>query len=231
MDILDVTFNNFQKEPEKYVKYLLKFFIDKKEREFKTNDGIKFSFDPQEKGAYCYKVTFEKNKIRLNSIKFSIVNGIVIYSKKFDLGDDYVKLVSSGIYYEESRRGERYYNVYFFKEVNNERIYYRVNGAAYFSFNYEWKLVEKNFYLFESLVSEDKYYNFIEKIKNGTITKNLNRYKRIDRIKEIYEFAKFYKIKELMEKCEFKLMLEKLEGKWSFFFYFAIYKSLNLMYN
>ena len=218
MEILDVTFNNFQKEPEKYVKYLLKFFINKKEREFKTNDGIKFSFDPQEKGAYCYKVIFEKNKIRLNSIKFSIVNGIVIYSKKFDLGDDYVKLVSSGIYYEESRRGERYYNVYFFKEVNNERIYYRVNGAAYFSFNYEWKLVEKNFYLFESLVSEDKYYNFIEKIKNGTITKNLNRYKRIDRIKEIYEFAKFYKNKELMEKCEFKLMLGKLEGEWSFFF-------------
>ena len=29
MEILDVTFNNFQKEPEKYIKYLLKFFLDK----------------------------------------------------------------------------------------------------------------------------------------------------------------------------------------------------------
>ena len=47
MEILDITFNNFQKEPEKYVKYLLKFFIDKEEREFKTNDGIKFSLDYQ----------------------------------------------------------------------------------------------------------------------------------------------------------------------------------------
>ena len=47
MEILDVTFNNFQKEPEKYIKYLLKFFIDKEEREFKTNDGIKFSLDYQ----------------------------------------------------------------------------------------------------------------------------------------------------------------------------------------
>ena len=231
MEILDVTFNNFQKEPEKYVKHLLKFFIDKKEREFKTNDGIKFSLDFEGNVIYCYKVTFEKNKIRLINIKFSIVNGIVIYSKKFDLGNGYVKLVSSGICYEESHRGERYHNVYFFKEVNNERIYYRVNGAAYFSFDYEWKLVEKNFYLLGNLVIESEYHNFIKKIKNGTITKNLNRYRRIDKIEEIYEFAKFYENEELMEKCELKLMLRKLEGKWSFFFYFAIYKSLNLIYN
>ena len=218
MEILDVTFNNFQKEPEKYVKYLLKFFIDKKEREFKTNDGIKFSLDYQGKAVHCYKIAFEKNRIRLSNIKFSIVNGIVIYSKRFDLGDGYIKLVSSGVYYGKDHNGERYHNVYFFKEINNERIYFRVNGAAYFSFNYEWKLVEKNFYLFGNLVAESEYRNFIKKIKNGTITKNLNRYKRIDRIEEIYEFAKFYKNKELMEKCEFKLMLGKLEGKWSFFF-------------
>ena len=218
MEILDIAFNNFQKEPEKYVKYLLKFFIDKEEREFKTNDGIKFSLDYQKNKVHCYNVTFEKNKIRLNDIKFSVVNGVVFYSKKFDLGDGYVKLVSSGVYYGKDCDGERYHNVYFFKEVNDERIYFRVNGAAYFLFNYEWKLVEKNFYLLGSLVKESEYRTFIEKVKSGTITKNLNRYKKIDKIKEIYEFAKFYKNKELMEKCEFKLMLGKLEGKWSFFF-------------
>ena len=215
MEILDVTFNNFQKEPEKYVKYLLKFFIDKEEREFKTNDGIKFSLDFE---GNCYKVTFEKNKTRLSNIKFSVVNGVVFYSKKFDLGDGYVKLVSSGIYYGKYCNGERYHNIYFFKEVNDERIYFRVNGAAYFLFNHEWKLVEKNFYLLGNLVTESEYRNFIEKVKNGTIAKNLNRYRKINKIEEIYEFAKFYKNKELMEKCEFKLMLGKLEGKWSFFF-------------
>ena len=215
MEILDVTFNNFQKEPEKYVKYLLKFFIDKKEREFKTNDGIKFSLDFE--GNY-YKVTFEKNKTKLSNIKFSVVNGVVFHSKRFDLGNNYVKLVSSGIYYGKYCNGERYHNIYFFKEVNDERIYFRVNGAAYFLFNHEWKLVEKNFYLLGNLVTESEYRNFIKKIKNGTVAKNLNRYRRIDKIEEIYEFAKFYKNKKLMEKCEFKLMLGKLEGKWSFFF-------------
>ena len=215
MEILDVTFNNFQKEPEKYVKYLLKFFIDKKEREFKTNDGIKFSLDFE--GNY-YKVTFEKNKTKLSNIKFSVVNGVVFHSKRFDLGNNYVKLVSSGIYYGKYCNGERYHNIYFFKEVNDERIYFRVNGAAYFLFNHEWKLVEKNFYLLGNLVTESEYRNFIEKVKNGTVAKNLNRYRKINKIEEIYEFAKFYKIKELMEKCELKLMLGKLEGKWSFFF-------------
>ena len=215
MEILDVTFNNFQKKPEKYVKYLLKFFIDKKEREFKTNDGIKFSLDFE--GNY-YKVTFEKNKTKLSNIKFSVVNGVVFHSKRFDLGNNYVKLVSSGIYYGKYCNGERYHNIYFFKEVNDERIYFRVNGAAYFLFNHEWKLVEKNFYLLGNLVTESEYRNFIEKVKNGIVAKNLNRYKKIDKIEEIYEFAKFYKNKELMEKCEFKLMLGKLEGEWSFFF-------------
>ena len=215
MEILDVTFNNFQKKPEKYVKHLLKLFIDKKEREFKTNDGIKFSLDFE--GNY-YKVTFEKNKTKLSNIKFSVVNGVVFHSKRFDLGNNYVKLVSSGIYYGKYCNGERYHNIYFFKEVNDERIYFRVNGAAYFLFNHEWKLVEKNFYLLGNLVTESEYRNFIEKVKNGIVAKNLNRYKKIDKIEEIYEFAKFYKIKELMEKCEFKLMLGKLEGKWSFFF-------------
>ena len=210
MEILDVTFNNFQKEPEKYVKYLLKFFIDKKEREFKTNDGIKFSLDFE--GNY-YKVTFEKNKTKLSNIKFSVVNGVVFHSKRFDLGNNYVKLVSSGIYYGKYCNGERYHNIYFFKEVNDERIYFRVNGAAYFLFNHEWKLVEKNFYLLGNLVTESEYRNFIEKVKNGTVAKNLNRYRKINKIEEIYEFAKFYKIKELMEKCELKLMLGKLEGK------------------
>ena len=215
MEILDITFNNFQKKPEKYVKHLLKLFIDKKEREFKTNDGIKFSLDFE--GNY-YKVTFEKNKTKLSNIKFSVVNGVVFHSKRFDLGNNYVKLVSSGIYYGKYCNGERYHNIYFFKEVNDERIYFRVNGAAYFLFNHEWKLVEKNFYLLGNLVTESEYRNFIEKVKNGTVAKNLNRYKKIDKIEEIYEFAKFYKNKELMEKCEFKLMLGKLEGKWSFFF-------------
>ena len=215
MEVLDVTFNNFQKEPEKYVKYLLKFFIDKEEREFKTNDGIKFSLDFE--GNY-YKVTFEKNKTKLSNIKFSVVNGVVFHSKRFDLGNNYVKLVSSGIYYGKYCNGERYHNIYLFKEVNDERIYFRVNGAAYFLFNHEWKLVEKNFYLLGNLVTESEYRNFIEKVKNGTVAKNLNRYKKIDKIEEIYEFAKFYKNKELMEKCEFKLMLGKLEGEWSFFF-------------
>ena len=215
MEILDITFNNFQKKPEKYGKHLLKLFIDKKEREFKTNDGIKFSLDFE--GNY-YKVTFEKNKTKLSNIKFSVVNGVVFHSKRFDLGNNYVKLVSSGIYYGKYCNGERYHNIYFFKEVNDERIYFRVNGAAYFLFNHEWKLVEKNFYLLGNLVTESEYRNFIEKVKNGTVAKNLNRYKKIDNIEEIYEFAKFYKNKELMEKCEFKLMLGKLEGKWSFFF-------------
>ena len=210
MEILDVTFNNFQKKPEKYVKHLLKLFIDKKEREFKTNDGIKFSLDLE--GNY-YKVTFEKNKTKLSNIKFSVVNGVVFHSKRFDLGNNYIKLVSSGIYYGKYCNGERYHNIYFFKEVNDERIYFRVNGAAYFLFNHEWKLVEKNFYLLGNLVTESEYRNFIEKVKNGTVAKNLNRYKKIDKIEEIYEFAKFYKNKELMEKCEFKLMLGKLEGK------------------
>ena len=210
MEILDVTFNNFQKEPEKYIKYLLKFFLNKEEREFKTNDGIKFSLDLE--GNY-YKVTFEKNKTKLSNIKFSVVNGVVFHSKRFDLGNNYIKLVSSGIYYGKYCNGERYHNIYFFKEVNDERIYFRVNGAAYFLFNHEWKLVEKNFYLLGNLVTESEYRNFIEKVKNGTVAKNLNRYKKIDKIEEIYEFAKFYKNKELMEKCEFKLMLGKLEGK------------------
>ena len=53
---------------------------------------------------------------------------------------------------------------------------------------------------------------------NRKIDKNLNRYRKINKNEEIYEFAKFYKNKELMEKCEFKLTLGKLEGKWSFFF-------------
>ena len=59
--------------------------------------------------------------------------------------------------------------------------------------------------------TEEKYYNYINSLKNGTILNTLY-FTSYNKLKEILEIAKFYNNKEIQIECEKLLIIKKLEN-------------------
>ena len=182
-----------------------KTFLDLNENEkFITKDGIKFELNTNHYKKF--KLVFEKNDLNLLSISLTKMNSGFIYSKVFEIGHNFYKTISKGKYIE--RKNENYYRVSFSK---NNLKYFNPNGPAEIFYNKDWEIDSKTYYLFGKIVNEKKYNEFISKLKSGEIEKNINRYKKWDKIIEILEFAKYYSLNSLVEKCKSIIIIKKLE--------------------
>lgn len=182
-----------------------KTFLDLNENEkFITKDGIKFELNTNHYKKF--KLVFEKNYLNLLSISLTKMNSGFIYSKVFEIGYNFYKTISKGKYVE--RKNEDYYRVSYSK---NNLKYFNPNGPAEIFYNKDWEIDSKTYYLFGKIVNEKKYNDFLLKLKSGNIEKNINRYKKWDKIVEILEFAKFYSLNGLVETCKSILIIKKLE--------------------
>ena len=182
-----------------------KTFLDLNENEkFITKDGIKFELNTNHYKKF--KLVFEKNYLNLLSISLTKMNSGFIYSKVFEIGHNFYKTISKGKYVE--RKNENYYRVSYSK---NNLKYFNPNGPAEIFYNQNGEIDSKTYYLFGKIVNETKYNEFISKLKSGEIEKNINRYKKWDKIVEILEFAKFYSLNGLVETCKSILIIKKLE--------------------
>ena len=182
-----------------------KTFLDLNENEkFITKDGIKFELNTNHYKKF--KLIFEKNYLNLLSISLTKMNSGFIYSKVFEIGHDFYKTISKGKYVE--RKNENYYRISYSK---NNLKYFNPNGPAEIFYNKDWEIDSKTYYLFGKIVNEKKYNEFLLKLKSGNIEKNINRYKKWDKIIEILEFAKYYSLNSLVEKCKSIIIIKKLE--------------------
>lgn len=182
-----------------------KTFLDLNENEkFITKDGIKFELNTNHYKKF--KLVFEKNYLNLLSISLTKMNSGFIYSKVFEIGNNFYKTISKGKYVE--RKNEDYYRVSYSK---NNLKYFNPNGPAEIFYNQNGEIDSKTYYLFGKIVNEKKYNEFLLKLKSGEIEKNINRYKKWDKIVEILEFAKYYSLNGLVETCKSILIIKKLE--------------------
>lgn len=182
-----------------------KIFLDLNENEkFITKDGIKFELNTNHYKKF--KLVFEKNYLNLINISLTKMDSGFIYSKVFEIGNNFYKTISKGKYVE--RKNENYYRVSYSK---NNIKYFNPNGPAEIFYNKDWEIDSKTYYLFGKIVNEKKYNEFISKLKSGQIEKNINRYKKWDKIIEILEFAKYYSLNGLVEKCKSIIIIKKLE--------------------
>lgn len=182
-----------------------KTFLDLNENEkFITKDGIKFELNTNHYKKF--KLVFEKNDLNLLSISLTKMNSGFIYSKVFEIGHNFYKTISKGKYVE--RKNENYYRVSYSK---NNLKYFNPNGPAEIFYNQNGEIDSKTYYLFGKIVNEKKYNDFLLKLKSGNIEKNINRYKKWDKIVEILEFAKYYSLNGLVETCKSILIIKKLE--------------------
>ena len=182
-----------------------KTFLDLNENEkFITKDGVKFELNTNHYKKF--KLVFEKNDLNLLSISLTKMNSGFIYSKVFEIGNNFYKTISKGKYVE--RKNENYYRISYSK---NNLKYFNPNGPAEIFYNKDWEIDLKTYYLFGKIVNEKKYNEFLLKLKSGNIEKNINRYKKWDKIIEILEFAKYYSLNSLVEKCKSIIIIKKLE--------------------
>ena len=202
----NVLFNGNLKEIQENIEKYKQIFLNTKENtNFITKDGIKFKLDTNfyEK----IKLIFEKNDLNLESISLTTFNCGFIYNKVFEIGDDFYKSIAKCKYSE--RKNENYYRVWFYKENIK---YFNPNGPAEIFYNENGEIDHKTYYLFRKIINERKYNDFISKLKSGYIEKNINKYRDLNRIKEIREFAKYYSLNKLVEKCNTIMIAEKLSG-------------------
>ena len=202
----NVLFNGNLKEIQENIEKYKQIFLNTKENtNFITKDGIKFELDTNfyEK----IKLIFEKNDLNLESISLTTFNCGFIYNKVFEIGDDFYKSIAKSRYSE--RKNENYYRVWFYKENIK---YFNPNGPAEIFYNENGEIDHKTYYLFGKIINERKYNDFISKLKSGYIEKNINKYKDLNRIKEIREFAKYYSLNALAEKCNTIMIAKKLSG-------------------
>ena len=202
----NVLFNENLKEIQENIEKYKQIFLNTKENtNFITKDGIKFELDTNfyEK----IKLIFEKNDLNLESISLTTFNCGFIYNKVFEIGDDFYKSIAKCKYSE--RKNENYYRVWFYKENIK---YFNPNGPAEIFYNENGEIDHKTYYLFGKIVNEREYNDFISKLKSGYIEKNINKYKDLNRIKEICEFAKYYSLNALAEKCNTIMIAKKLSG-------------------
>ena len=204
--LFDKDLNELEKNIEKYSHIFLNI---KENTNFVTNDGIKFKVD-----TILYKtikLIFEENELKLVNILLTTLGCGYTYDKIFKIGDEHYKSIAKGRYNE--RKNEDYYRVSFYKQSGYKTKYFKQNGPSRIFYNEKGEIDSQTYYLFGDIVSENKYNNFMLKLKSGNIEKNINKYKRLDKIKEIYEYAKFYSLDELVNKCEIAMIAKKLSGK------------------
>ena len=185
-------------------KYSKLFLNENENTNFITKDGIEFKLDNN----YYKKIklVFEKNDLNLINISLTKMDSGFIYNKVFEIGENFYKTISKGKYSE--RKNENYYRVLFSK---NNIKYFNPNGPAEIFYNQNGEIDSKTYYLFGKIVNEKKYNDFLLKLKSGYIEKNINKYRKIERINEIMEFAKYYSLNGLIEKCSKILITNKLE--------------------
>lgn len=202
---MEKLFNKNLMEIENNIEENSKTFLNLNENEkFITKDGIKFELNTNHYKKF--KLVFEKNYLNLLSISLTKMNSGFIYSKVFEIGYNFYKTISKGKYVE--RKNEDYYRISYSK---NNLKYFNPNGPAEIFYNQNGEIDSKTYYLFGKIVNEKKYNEFLLKLKSGEIEKNINRYKKWDKIVEILEFAKFYSLNELAETCKSILIIKKLE--------------------
>ena len=185
-------------------KYSKSFLNENENTNFITKDGIEFKINTNH-----YKkieLVFEKNDLNLLKISLNKMDSGFIYNKVFEIGENFYKTISKGKYSE--RKNENYYRILFSK---NNIKYFNPNGPAEIFYNENGEIDSKTYFLFGKIVNEKKYNDFLLKLKSGEIEKNINRYKKIEKINEIYEFAKYYSLNGLIEKCSKILITNKLE--------------------
>ena len=203
----NVLFNENLKEIQENIeKYKQTFLNINENTNFITKDGIEFKLDTN--FYKSIKLIFKKNDLNLVSISLTKFDYGFVYNKVFKIGDDHYKSIAKSKYTE--RKSENYYRVSFYKENIK---HFNPNGPAEIFYNKNGEIDHKTYYLFGKIVNEKKYNDFISKLKSGYIEKNINKYKKIDRIMEIYEYAKYYSLNELAEKCNTIIITEKLSGK------------------
>lgn len=182
-----------------------KTFLDLNENEkFITKDGIKFELNTNHYKKF--KLIFEKNYLNLLSISLTKMSSGFIYNKVFEIGNNFYKTISKGRYIE--RKNEDYYRISYSK---NNLKYFNPNGPAEIFYNKDWEIDSETYYLFGKIVNKKKYDDFLLKLKSGQIEKNINRYKKWDKIIEILEFAKYYSLNGLVETCKSIIIIKKLE--------------------
>ena len=202
----NILFNKNLMEIENDIEKYSKLFLDINENEnFTTKDGIRFELETNHYKKF--KLVFEKNDLNLLSISLTQFNPEdAIYKKVFEIGENFYKSIFKGQYTE--RKHENYYRAHYYK---SNIKYFNPNGPAEIFYNKDWEIDSKTYYLFGKIVNENRYNDFISKLKSGFIEKNINRYRKIEKINEILEYAKFYSMNKLIEKCNMILITKKLE--------------------
>lgn len=202
----NILFDENLMEIENDIEKYSKTFLDINENEnFTTKDGIKFELNTNHYKKF--KLVFEKNYLNLLNISLTKLDSeYTIYKKVFEIGENFYKSISKGKYIE--RKNENYYRVCYYK---NNIKYFNPNGPAEIFYNKDWEIDSKTYYLFGKIVNENKYNDFISKLKSGFIEKNINRYRKIEKINEILEYAKYYSLNKLIDKCNMILITKKLE--------------------
>ena len=198
---LNQTFMEIENEIEKYSK----LFLDLNEnKNFITKDGIEFKLN---NNFYKkIKLIFGKNDLNLLNISLTKMDFGFIYNKTFEIGENFYKTIFKGNYSE--RKNENYYRIRYSKKNIK---YFNPNGPAEIFYNKDWEIDSKTYFLFGKIVNEKKYNDFLLKLKSGFIEKNINRYRKIEKINEILEYAKYYSLNGLIEKCSKILITKKLE--------------------
>ena len=201
----NILFDENLMEIEKDIEKYSKTFLDLNENtNFTTKDGIKFELNTN--NYKKFKLVFEKNYLNLLNISLTKLNSGYIYMKTFEIGENFYKTISKGKYVE--RKNENYYRVHYY---NSNIKYFNPNGPAEIFYNKDWEIDSKTYYLFGKIVNEKKYNDFLLKLKSGEIEKNINRYKKLEKVNEILEYAKYYSLNGLIEKCSKILITKKLE--------------------
>lgn len=185
-------------------KYSKTFLNENENKNFITKDGIEFKLN---NNFYKkIKLIFGKNDLNLLNISLTKMDFGFIYNKVFEIGENFYKTIYKGMYSE--RKNENYYRVSYYK---SNIKYFNPNGPAEIFYNKDWEIDSKTYFLFGKIVNEKKYNDFLLKLKSGEIEKNINRYRKLEKVNEILEYAKYYSLNGLIEKCSKILITKKLE--------------------
>lgn len=104
-------------------------------------------------------------------------------------------------------------NVCYMSWTNKNGDISNYNGPACVQICETNKLYVRNsYYINGEYYSKKQYETFINRIKNGSIEKNINRYYYVKKLNAIRDTAKFYGINSLVEKVDDIILVSKLKG-------------------
>lgn len=104
-------------------------------------------------------------------------------------------------------------NVNYLSWTNKNGDTSNYDGPAYVQIYGTDKLaIRSSYYINGEYYSKKQYETFINRIKNGSIEKNINRYHYIKKLNAIHDTAEFYGINSLVEKVDDIILVLKLKG-------------------